>query len=194
MYNLPTYIKNEKYNSQKLNEIIKTGEVKNKIDSSNVYSISFDDEESDIDPGNHLVSVPMKKTEVNNSHVGTYYSTEFQEFTSVEGDVEELSVEDMVSELENTQIEKNEEEQLLQAQIEELSNIVDIEMQKNVRFQETSSEMYRAAKDLIISQRVKAGEGKAVEDFSEKFPFLPISLEDGEQEDRVDQFPFMSEP
>ena len=54
--------------------------------------------------------------------------------------------------------------------------------------------MYTATKDLIITYRIKNGEGVGKDDFASKFPFLPLTteqIESGEDPD-VDQFPFLS--
>ena len=85
-------------------------------------------------------------------------------------------------------------EQMLQAQIDELSSTLDEEMSKNVKFREDSAEMYLAAKDTIISQRITSGEGTSADDFQDVFPFLPKTSEEKEKSlDRIENFPFLGQ-
>jgi hypothetical protein len=193
MYNLPKYISEENFNKEELDNLLKTGSIVNNVDSTGNYNISFDDitEESKI--GDYLVGVPVEKTVQKQDQVETFFSVDFEEFTSVEGVDTEEDISDLYSEIEEEQENRIEEEQLLQAQIDELSSILDKEMERNVKFKEEASEMYTATKDLIISQRIQNGEGKSKDDFSSKFPFLPLTqdqVEEGMNLD-VDQFPFL---
>lgn len=193
MYNLPKYISEENFNKEELENLLKTGNIVNNVDSAGNYNISFDDitEESKI--GDYLVGVPVEKTVQKQDQVETFFSVDFEEFTSVEGVDTEDDISDLYSEIEQEQENRIEEEQLLQAQIDELSSILDKEMERNVKFKEEASEMYTATKDLIISQRIQNGEGKSKDDFSPKFPFLPLTqdqVEEGMSLD-VDQFPFL---
>ena len=69
-------------------------------------------------------------------------------------------------------------EQLLQAQVDELSSKLDEEM-RNVKFREDSAEMYLVmARDTIIAQRINSAEGTSAEDFQDVFPFLPKTSEE----------------
>ena len=73
-------------------------------------------------------------------------------------------------------------------------NEIDEEMSKNVKFREDSAEMYLAAKDTIISQRITSGEGTSADDFQDVFPFLPKTSEEKEKSlDRIENFPFLGQ-
>jgi hypothetical protein len=110
-----------------------------------------------------------------------------------EGDVvsdSEGPIVDLADEIDNEVRSQLDQERILQTQIDEMSDILDSEIEKGVHFQEKSSENFTAAKNIIISQRISAGEGSSPSDFSNKFPFLPL----GETtESEVDTFPFLSE-
>ena len=85
-------------------------------------------------------------------------------------------------------------EQLLQAQVDELSSKLDEEMSRNVKFREDSAEMYLAARDTIIAQRINSGEGTSADDFQDVFPFLPKTSEEKQNSiDRIENFPFMGQ-
>ena len=66
---------------------------------------------------------------------------------------------------------------------------------KNIKEQEDSETNYRAAKALIIQQRIVAGEGATESDFSDAFPFLPLTAAQlAAGETGVENSPFMRTP
>ena len=165
------------------------------MDATGNYNLSFDQVTNESQLGNYLVSIPIEKTQQRQEQVTTFYNTEFEEFTTIEGVDKDDDVGSLYADVVDREQDRIEEEQLLQAQIDELSNILDKEMERGVKFKEEASEMYTASKDLIISQRIKNGEGTAKSDFSEKFPFLPLTAEqiENNSDGGVDQFPFLGQ-
>lgn len=194
MYKLPKYISEENFNQELIGDLLNGGKLTNNIDTAGNYSISFDEITNESKLGDYLVAIPVEKTIQKQEQIETFFSVEFEEFTDVEGIDEKDDVDNLYSDIEKQQVDRIEEEQLLQAQIDELSDILDKEMERSVKFKEESAEMYNATKDLIITYRIKNGEGKGKDDFATKFPFLPLTsdqLETGEDPD-VDKFPFLS--
>jgi hypothetical protein len=195
MYKLPKYISEEEFNKDGIQKMLNSGEVGSNVDTSGNYNLSFDKITDESKLGNYLISIPIEKTQQKQEQISTFYNTEFEEFTTIEGVDRDDDVDNLYSDVVDRELDRIEEEQLLQAQIDELSSILDKEMERNVKFKEDASEMYTASKDLIISQRIKNGEGTAKADFGAKFPFLPLTaeqLENGRDGD-VDQFPFLEQ-
>lgn len=195
MYKLPKYISEEEFNKESIQEMLNSGEVGSNVDATGNYNLSFDKVTDESQLGNYLVSIPIEKTQQRQEQVTTFYNTEFEEFTTVEGVDRDEDVGSLYADVVDREQDRIEEEQLLQAQIDELSGILDKEMERSVKFKEDASEMYTASKDLIISQRIKNGEGTAKSDFSAKFPFLPLTAEQLENggDGGVDQFPFLEQ-
>jgi hypothetical protein len=100
------------------------------------------------------------------------------EYSDVPGDFSEEINEEIRSQLD--------QEKIMEVQLDEMSDILDKEIERGVQFQEKSTENFAAAKELIVSQRIKLGEGTLPSDFDDKFPFLPL----GEKQPENDEFPF----
>jgi hypothetical protein len=157
-------------------------------------SFNLNDANSETKMGEHFLYVPMEKLNIIEEQVETYTATEVIEYAAdvevieevdIETDEELLSIEDEISEAISN-------EQLMQTQIDELGMKLDEEMAKNVKFREDSAEMYLAARDTIITQRINAGEGNSTNDFHDVFPFLPkTSVEKEKQAEKIESFPFM---
>ena len=139
MYNLPKYISDENFNKDGLDELLKSGTLNNNVDSAGNFNISFDEITQESNLGDYLVGVPIEKTTQKQEQIETFFSIDFEEFTDVEGVDQEDDVNALYSEIEEEQENRIEEEQLLQAQIDELSNILDKEMERNVKFKEEAS-------------------------------------------------------
>ena len=136
--------------------------------------------------------IPTEKRKAIPPQLETYVPTVVTDFA---GDIASNPDEDvqLLDELENLEEEMDNmitSEQMLQAQIDELSNRLDTEISNSVKVKEDSAETYSAAKDIIVSQRIASGEGNSPQEFSDVFPFLPISAE--EKANQVpDPLPFM---
>lgn len=190
---LPKFIQESNYSQTKLQELL-SGEISRNIDSLGTMSFNLNDANSETKMGEHFLYVPMEKLNIIEEQVETYTATEVIEYAAdvevieevdIETDEELLSIEDEISEAISN-------EQLMQTQIDELGMKLDEEMAKNVKFREDSAEMYLAAKDTIITQRINAGEGNSANDFHDVFPFLPKTSEEKEkQAEKIESFPFM---
>ena len=140
----------------------------------------------------YIIKVRSKKHMIDNAQVELFMDTELSEFKDQAEDVSTNSddnISDFGEEVDTEIRTQLENENVLQVQLDEMSDILDTEIEKGVQFQEKSSENFSAAKDVIISQRISLGEGSTADDFSDKFPFLPLNET---QEDTGDAFPFMS--
>ena len=192
MYQLPEYLTENQFNQEKLMKVLSSGELAKKVDNFNNLIISLDDVTEETDLTEHLLLIPTERRKNIPAQVETYYDMEVSEFTdsiAVEGEDEEVVTYDEIEEEVESQLQ---EEQLLQAQIDELSDKLDEEMSRNVRFREEAAQTYEAARSTIVSQRIIAGEGNTPSDFSQTFPFLPLTAEEKQAEyPQIEKFPFM---
>ena len=193
MYKLPTYITDNDFNQTQLSKALTTGEVDNTIDVYNNLFLSTDEVTQESDLGEYLIAVPTKKRKNIPEQVETFYDVQFSELTDFIAEAEDSAEGDLFPEIEEEVSDGISEEQLLRAQIDELSDALDEEIEKGVRFKENAAESFEASKSIIISQRIASGEGTSHEDFGDTFPFLPKTeqqkLTDTSQ---VEKFPFMS--
>lgn len=196
MNNLPQYLKESKLDQSKLKELFTTGELTRSSDNFGVLNFNLNPENQDSKLEEHFLLVPMEKREIIPPQVETYTSTEVVEYAEDVEPVEELDFEndEELSTIEEDLEDAISNEQLLQAQVDELSSKLDEEMSRNVKFREDSAEMYLAARDTIIAQRINSGEGTSAEDFQDVFPFLPKTSEEKQKSiDRIENFPFMGQ-
>jgi hypothetical protein len=196
MNNLPTYLKESKFDQQKLKKLLTEGELDRSEDNFGVLNFNLNEETSESKLEEHLLLIPMEKLPIIPPQVETYAATDVIEYADDVEEIEEVLPEDdeELSSIEEDLDDAISNEQMLQAQIDELSSTLDEEMSKNVKFREDSAEMYLAAKDTIISQRITSGEGTSADDFQDVFPFLPKTSEEKEKSlDRIENFPFLGQ-
>lgn len=192
MRKLPEYLKEEDFNQTQLQKLLTSGELENDIDSFNTISFSTEKTSQDSKLEDYIMLIPTEKRKPIPPQVETYVPTTVTDYAS---DIAPNPDEDVqiVDDLENLEEEMNDmitSEQMLQAQIDELSNRLDTEISNSVKAKEDAAETYSAAKDIIVSQRIAAGEGNSPQEFSDVFPFLPITAE--EKANQVpDPLPFM---
>lgn len=192
MKKLPEYLKEEKFNQRNLQTLLTEGNLENKIDSFNTISFSTDDINENSQLEDFLLLIPTEKRRPIPPQVETYIPTQVTDYVQdiATNPDEEVSVIDEVEDIEQEMENMLTSEQALQAQIDELSNRLDEEIGNSVKLKEDAAETFTAAKDIIVSQRIAAGEGNAPSEFSDVFPFLPKSAEE-RQNEGVDPFPFM---
>ena len=196
MNNLPTYLKESKFDQQKLKKLLTEGELDRSEDNFGVLNFNLNEETSESKLEEHLLLIPMEKLPIIPPQVETYAATDVIEYADDVEEIEEVLPEDdeELSSIEEDLEDAISNEQMLQAQIDELSSTLDEEMSKNVKFREDSAEMYLAARDTIISQRIASGEGNSADDFQDVFPFLPKTSEEKEKSlDRIENFPFLGQ-
>ena len=174
MYKLPEYITSESFNQTELEAALKSGEFNNQRDGFNNLIIKFDAVTTESSVGDYLVGVSTKKRKQIPQQIETFYDTSISEFPDAEqpGEItlsQTTEVDSVVDEVESN----IEEQQLLQSQIDELSEKLDEQIDKSVRFKEDASQTFAASRDLIVSQRIAQGEGASPADFADTFPFLP---------------------
>lgn len=194
MNEFPSYISDKNFNQTELSNFLSKGEIKNERDQFGNLIIKTEDITTDSSVGDYLIAVPTTKKKLIEEQVETFYNTDIGEFEVIEDTTSED--EDLIQTEDVTLIDEVEEEiteqKLLQAQIQELSERLDEELEKSVKFSEDANETFRASKDIIISQRIAAGEGTSPNDFSDQFPFLPLSQEEQEAPRGIESFPFSS--
>ena len=196
MNNLPAYLKESKFGQQKLKKLLTEGELDRSEDNFGVLNFNLNEETSESKLEEHLLLIPMEKLPIIPPQVETYAATDVIEYADDVEELEEVLPEDdeELSSIEEDLEDAISNEQMLQAQIDELSSTLDEEMSKNVKFREDSAEMYLAARDTIISQRIASGEGNSADDFQDVFPFLPKTSEEKEKSlDRIENFPFLGQ-
>ena len=196
MYGVPDFIEQGEFNQQKVTEMLSSGNLDRNSDNFGVLNFTLNEATSDSELKDHLLLVPMEKRVIVAPQVETYVSTDVVEYAADVEPVEELDYEtnEELATIESEVDDAITTEQMLQAQIDELSLKLDEEMGLNVKFREDSAEMYLAARDTIISQRINSGEGNSADDFLDVFPFLPkTSEEKTKSEERVENFPFMGQ-
>lgn len=191
---IPEFISKYDFNKSAYDDFLKTKNTRDNLDDYGNIILSANIEESNItDVGKFLLKVKASKKLLNDNQVELFMNTELSEYkdqTSQEIDKNEDLISDFTNEIDEEIQSQLDQENILQTQITELSEILDTEIAKNVKFQEKSSENFNAAKDLIIAQRISLGEGKTPSDFSSEFPFLPLS--ENEEDVNNDGFPFIS--
>lgn len=196
MNNLPKYLKESNFDQRKLKEMFSSAELTRSADNFGVLNFNLNEETQDSKLEEHFLLVPMEKKEIIAPQVETYTNTEVIEYAESVEPIEELDFEndEELSSIEEDLEDAISNEQLLQAQVDELSSKLDEEMGRNVKFREDSAEMYLAARDTIIAQRINSGEGTSADDFQDVFPFLPKTSEEKQNSiDRIENFPFMGQ-
>ena len=192
MRKLPEYLKQESFNQTELKKLLTAGDLDNNIDSFNTISFSIEDTTPDSKLSDYILLIPTEKRKAIPPQVETYVPTEVTDYATDVANKQDEEVE-ILDGLENVEEQMNDmlsSEQALQAQINELSNRLDTEISTSVKQKEDSAETYSAAKDIIVSQRIAAGEGNSPQDFSDVFPFLPTIAEEKAKQ-LPDPLPFM---
>ena len=192
MRKLPEYLKQENFNQTELQKLLTNGELDNKIDTFNTISFSTEKTDADSKLEDFLLLIPTEKRKAVPPQVETYIPTKVTDYsgdTAVSSE-EEMEVLESIEDVEEEMNNMLSSEQALQAQINELSDRLDTEIGNSVKFKEESAETFSAAKDIIVSQRIAAGEGDSPQDFSDTFPFLPITAEQ-RQNQLPEPSPFM---
>jgi hypothetical protein len=175
----PEFLDKYDFNLESYANFISNGEPKSQLDEyGNLILNSNIEEPNLIDSDKFIIKVTAKQYKLDQQQVELFMNTELSELVSDFGVDIDTEIRSQLQ-----------QETILRTQIDEMSDILDTEIAENVQFQEKSSENFSAAKDLIISQRISLGEGNTSDDFSDKFPFLPLNET---QETSADVFPFMS--
>jgi len=185
----PVYITRYEIDQSELSEFVEGGEHKENIDSTGNQIIKTDSDTVE----NCFITIRQVKTEFSKDKIEQNYETKFTEFSDLvksDDKSENLSIEDDVTDINNAH---QNQENILNNQLEELTKILEVESQKNIKFKEDAQQNYLATKNLIIDMRIKNGEGNNPEDFSDAFPFSPLSQENTSTTD-YNPIPFLDEP
>jgi hypothetical protein len=194
MNNIPNILKESNFNQQKIQNLFTDSNLDVNSDDFGVLNFSQNEVTDESSLSDFLLTIKTEKRKIVPPKVETFTTTDIIEYQEEIISFEQPDIED------NSELSTIEEdvdmaisnEQMLQAQIDELSSKLDEEMAQNIKFREDSAEMYLAARDTILSQRINSGEGVNSDDFEDVFPFLPkISKERNEAAQRVETFPFM---
>jgi hypothetical protein len=194
---VPKYIEQYDFNQEAYDSFVKSPVDGSQLDEYNNLIMSSNiNEKSIAEVDQFLWKITPRKNTFSQVQVENFFDTDISEFPEVEtrdsGLATDMTVSEFADEIDAELGEQLANEKILQTQIEELSDTLDVEIEKGVKFKEDATETFQAARDLIVSQRISAGEGLTDVDFSNKFPFLPISESD--EETSGDKFPFMKSP
>tara|TARA_B100000676_G_C17968483_1_gene781766 strand:+ start:155 stop:763 length:609 start_codon:yes stop_codon:yes gene_type:complete len=178
MQKLPEYIADENFNQSAIQELLKSGELPDARDSYDNITFSMDAPGPTSKLEEHVLLIKTERRKIIPPQLETHYPTNVVEYAdsviteapNAETDIAE-GLGDVMDDMQDIMT----GEQLLQAQVDELSDKLDEEMASNIKFREDSMKTYAAAKDTIIAQRIAAGEGTTPTEFSDDFPFLPKS-------------------
>ena len=191
----PTYLTAYDFNQQSLDEFIRHTEPKSQLDEYNNLVLNSNIDDSNIvEVDRFLVKMQPRKNMFDQVQIENFFDTKVSEFSDVESSAESTMsdseiVTEFIEEVEEEIGDQLAQEQILKLQINELSDTLEVEIEKGVKFKENATQTYSASKDVIVGQRIQLGQGASASDFSDKFPFLPRSEEESELE--TDKFPFM---
>ena len=179
MQKLPEYIADENFDQSEIQKLLETGKLPDVRDSYDNITFSMDTVTPNSKLEDHVLLITTERRKIIPPQLETHYPTQVVEYADVvimdspdsDSDIDE-SLDGVVDDMQDIIT----GEQLLQAQVDELSDKLDEEMAGNIKFREESMKTYDAARDTIIAQRIAAGEGTSPSDFSNDFPFLPKSL------------------
>ena len=138
-----------------------------------VYSYSFDQAGNVVlNPmspsfNENYVSLPVNNFRYDNKKIESFYNPDFEEFipSTPESTEAEISASVDVTDLEQEVSKLSEENKSLSQQIEDL--IARSE-------QDSAAADTEAIKQVILSLRIQAGEGKTEKDFETEFPYVPL--------------------
>lgn len=190
---LPEFLEKYDFNAESYDSFLKSKLESGNMDEYGNLILSSNIENENIkNIDKYVMKIPAKKKPLNDTQVELFMDTKISEFGEyIESPVseDEGPISDFINEIDEEIQSQVDQENVLQAQLDEMTEILDAEIERSVQFKEKTSENFAAAKDIIISQRISLGEGKVPSDFSDQFPFLPLTED---QEKRNDKFPFMS--
>lgn len=194
MKEIPQILKESNFNQEKIQSLFTDEKLDVNTDGFGVVNFSQNEVTNDSNLEDYFLTIKTEKRKIVPPKIESYATTDVIEFQEEIQSFEETPIEEN-EDLVNIEEELDDainNEQMLQAQIDELSSKLDEEMARNIKFREDSAEMYLAARDTIVSQRIASGEGTSADDFEDVFPFLPkSSTERDASEARVETFPFM---
>lgn len=194
MKEIPQILKESNFSQDKIQSLFTEETLDVNTDGFGVINFSQNEVTNDSNLEDYFLTIKTEKRKIVPPKIESYATTDVIEFQGELQSFEEAPIEeneDLVN-IEEDLDDAINNEQMLQAQIDELSSKLDEEMARNIKFSEDSAEMYLAARDTIIAQRIAAGEGAGSDDFEDIFPFLPkSSTERDTSTARVESFPFM---
>ena len=201
---LPEYITKYDFNEDTIQKVLIEKKIKLDIDNFNNLMLSSDiDKENIQNVEKYLLYAPLEKKGYLKDQVENFFDTEFSEFVDIDSDhssnelASEASVDPgMLDEINEEIADQLVSDEIYQKQIDELSLILDTEIEKNVKFRENANQNFNSSRDLIVAQRIQLRQGISDSDFSDKFPFLPLSEIENDDERELelastDQFPFI---
>lgn len=201
---LPEYITKYNFSQDTIQQAFHEKQLPSEVDNFNNLLLSSDINKEEIqDIEKYLLYVPLQKKAYFKDQVENFYDTEFTEFMDVEASHSAAELansatidQEMLEEINEEISDQLISDEIYQKQIDEMSNALEKEIEKNVKFREDANQNFSSSRDLIVSQRIQLNQGISDSDFSEKFPFFPLSEIDNDAElqletESADQFPYM---
>jgi hypothetical protein len=204
MANVPEFLTKLNYSNDALGDMVENGSVDSEFNQFNVVKLESDLETNDIveNVNTSLISVPLYSIPYDKDRIQSAFDLTFTDFgedtgvsatsavfgslsslttASSDGDVVE-AVQNEIANLTNTSA----------SQANEISTLLDLLDQlegENLTFVQEAGENYNRMRELITGLRIQLGEGNTTSDFSNVFPFLPLSNTEVTVEP-PDPFPF----
>jgi len=183
--NIPDYLQVKDLDQEELSNIFAGSTITENLDDSGNQIIDM----GTTDAQNNISVIKQNITIFSPDKIEQNYSTTFDEFLTETEEDDSLMVEDDIKQLSDDQLKR---ESVLSNQLDELSKILEIESQKNIKLQEDAESNYKAMKSVIIEQRIQNKEGESEDDFQDAFPFLPKNSPSSEN--TYNPLPYASEP
>jgi hypothetical protein len=194
---LPNYVTQLGFEQTHINQFLSTGKLSNEFDSYGNLIMKSVIDEIGVSPelGHHLIAIETNKRVYNPAKLKNFIDTEFSEFTDATT-LQSSDTEPQHSEtIETDVVNQITRENVLQTQLDELSDILDQEKNRGIKEQEDAETNFKASKSVIVQLRIAAGEGNTEADFSDAFPFAPLTpAQLAANQTGIETSPFMRVP
>lgn len=184
---LPTYLTHSDFDQTELNDVFNGKQIEEKTDGEGNQIVDT----SNITIQNSLTVIKQSKVNYSDDKIKQHYDVNFSEFIRDDVEDSDLKIEDDIKQTSDDNIKR---EKILQDQLDELSKVLELESQKNIKVQEDAEANYKAMKSVIIEKRIENGEGLSESDFLDSFPFLPIKDSQTNPSTANNPLPYVIEP
>ena len=127
---------------------------------------------------NNFIALKQSYTEYSSNKIDQSYQTNFSELLDESSETQPIDVIDDITDLADDQLKR---ENVLNGQLDELSKLLELESQKNIKIQNAEKD-FMAMKGVIIDMRIKNGEGLSEDDFEPTFPFVSKNKKEYEKQ------------
>ena len=148
MKEIPQILKESNFNQEKIQSLFTDEKLDVNTDGFGVVNFSQNEVTNDSNLEDYFLTIKTEKRKIVPPKIESYATTDVIEFqeeiqsfeeTPIEENEDSVNIEEELDDAINN-------EQMLQAQIDELSSKLDEEMARNIKFREDSAEMYLSCK------------------------------------------------